>query len=318
MGSNLPAVRGGYDIDPIAVGQVMAKSGFFADTRDAAQAAVKVMWGQELGIGPVTAMMGIHIIKGKLSMSANLMGAQIRRSGRYTFRVRELEHESVAIEFFEGADSLGVSSYSKADAQTAGLWGQAGPWKQHPRNMLYARAMSNGAKWFCPDAFGGSPVYTPDELGAQVDGETGEVIELPPVDARPPADPAMQVARERYKRLADEFGREALDEALVSCGFTGPDLADDDTELRVSRVLETRQALAADAADRAAESGEVISEKDRRGLEAHAKEHGMDHDGLKDMALELFGVESTTLIPAGQVQALRDTIVKRAAKQEAA
>jgi hypothetical protein len=30
--------------------------------------------------------------------------------------------------------------------------------------MLYARALSNGAKWYCPDVFGG-PIYTPDELG---------------------------------------------------------------------------------------------------------------------------------------------------------
>jgi hypothetical protein len=40
--------------------------------------------------------------------------------------------------------------------------------------MLYARALSNGAKWYCPDVFGG-PIYTPDELGAVVDGETGEL-----------------------------------------------------------------------------------------------------------------------------------------------
>jgi len=38
--------------------------------------------------------------------------------------------------------------------------------------------MSNGARWYTPDIFGG-PVYTPEELGAVVDGETGEVIDAP-------------------------------------------------------------------------------------------------------------------------------------------
>lgn len=44
--------------------------------------------------------------------------------------------------------------------------------------MLFARAISNGVKFFCPDIFLGATVYTPDELGATVN-EDGEVIELP-------------------------------------------------------------------------------------------------------------------------------------------
>ena len=43
------------------------------------------------------------------------------------------------------------------------------------RNMLFARAISNGARWYCPDLFSGNPVYVPEELGAIVDGE-GNVI----------------------------------------------------------------------------------------------------------------------------------------------
>lgn len=44
---------------------------------------------------------------------------------------------------------------------------------------MFARAMSNGVRWFCPDVFFGAAVYTPDELGAAVDAE-GNVIDLPP------------------------------------------------------------------------------------------------------------------------------------------
>jgi len=47
-----------------------------------------------------------------------------------------------------------------------------------PKNMLFARAMSNGIKWFTPDVFAG-PVYTPEELGSAVITEdtTAEVID---------------------------------------------------------------------------------------------------------------------------------------------
>ena len=61
--------------------EVMAKSGFFTDARDAAQAVVKVLAGAEMGFGPVSSMTGVNIIKGKVSIGANLMAAAVRRSG---------------------------------------------------------------------------------------------------------------------------------------------------------------------------------------------------------------------------------------------
>jgi hypothetical protein len=42
--------------------------------------------------------------------------------------------------------------------------------------MLFSRALSNGVGWYCPDLFIGA-VYTPEELGAEVDGE-GDVIKV--------------------------------------------------------------------------------------------------------------------------------------------
>lgn len=178
------------------IGQIFVKSGFFQDTRDAAQAIVKVMAGQELGFAPIASMTGVYIVKGKVSLSANLMAAAIKRSGRYTFRVRKLDASACEIEFFEmdkagKRESLGVSGFTIAEAQQAGL-AQSATWKNFPRNMLYARAMSNGAKWYCPDVFGG-PIYTPDELGAVVDGETGEVIDLEPEPPAKPATPLVKV-----------------------------------------------------------------------------------------------------------------------------
>jgi hypothetical protein len=189
-------------MDPISIGAVLAKSGYFSDARDAAQAAVKVMAGAELGIGPVAAMTGIYIVKGRVTMSANLMGSLIKRSGKYNYRVREMSNANVVIDFLEGKEVIGTSSYSEADAKAGGLWGSSDPWKKTPRNMLFARAMSNGAKWYCPDIFAG-PVYTPDELGDEgamyqpapmmtiVNTSTGEIV-----DETPQQRPASEIERE--------------------------------------------------------------------------------------------------------------------------
>ena len=159
------------------LGDMLAKSGYFTDARDAAQCVVKVLAGKELGFGPVASMTGVYIVKGKVSLSANLMAAAVRRSGRYTFKVVTLTPTNCEIEFFEiiggKRESLGVSGFTLADAQKAGTQNL----DKFPRNMLYARAMSNGVKWFTPDVTGG-PVYTPEEMGERVN-EDGEIIDAP-------------------------------------------------------------------------------------------------------------------------------------------
>jgi hypothetical protein len=161
--------------DPEALGRVLASSGFFSDTRDAAQAVVKVLAGQELGFGPIASMTGVYIVKGRVTLSANLLAAAIKRHPRYDFRVRELTNDRCEIVFFQDGEEAGTSDFTMADAQAAGL-ASGENWRKYPRNMLFARAISNGAKFFVSDVFAGAPVYTPDELGADIDPETGEIL----------------------------------------------------------------------------------------------------------------------------------------------
>ena len=161
-------------IDVMTLGKMLSQSGYFQDAKQAAQAAVKVLAGQELGFGPIASMTGIYIVKGKVTLSANLIGAAIKKAVHYDYQVKRLDNTGCEIVFYEQGKVLGTSLFEEKDAKQAGLI--AGDnWKKYPRNMYFARAMSNGAKWYCPDVFGG-PVYTPDELGAVVDGETGEII----------------------------------------------------------------------------------------------------------------------------------------------
>lgn len=192
MSNTTTAVAIRDDMSLGQLGDMLARSGYFTDARDAAQCVVKVLAGRELGFGPVASMTGVYIVKGRVSLSANLMAAAVRRSGRYTFKVNILTPENCEIEFFEiiagKRESLGVSAFSLKDAQKAGTQNL----DKFARNMLYARAMSNGVKWFCPDVTGG-PVYTPEELGEPVN-EDGEIVATAPVKAasqapKPAAEP---------------------------------------------------------------------------------------------------------------------------------
>lgn len=201
MGTELttrnPQALSGHEPDVLTLGKVFAASGYFKDARDQAQAVVKILAGRELGIPAVASMTGIYIVKERVTLSANLLGAVIKRSGRYDYRVREMSDTACRLLFREragaGWEDIGNSDFTIQDAQKAGLH-SADNWRKFPRNMLFARALSNGAKWFCPDVFGG-PIYTPDELGAHVDGETGEVLtpargEWPKDDAPAPVSVA--------------------------------------------------------------------------------------------------------------------------------
>ena len=169
--------------DASRVAKAMAMSEYFSDAKDVAKAMVKVMAGHELGVGAFASMTGIHIIKGKPTMGGNLIASLIKNDPRYNYRVKKHDETVCEIEFIEDGEVCGVSSFSMEDAKRAGLLSNQ-TWNKYPKNMLFARAISNGARWHTPGIFGGAPVYTPEELGAEVD-EDGEVIEGVVVDDEP-------------------------------------------------------------------------------------------------------------------------------------
>lgn len=158
------------------LGKMFAASGYFADVKDLAQACVKILAGKELGFSPFASMSGVYIVKGRPSLSAALMASAIVRAG-FRYVVTKIDNNECSIDYFDSKDRpIGTSSFTMRDAQLAGNTGND-PWKKYPRNMLFARAMSNGCRWFCAGAFGGHPVYTPEEMGMNVDGEGAPILE---------------------------------------------------------------------------------------------------------------------------------------------
>lgn len=173
----------------MTMADVLVTCGYFAqkDVRDRqqahAQAVAKIMWGRELGVGPIAAMTGISVIQGRPEVGAHLIAAAIKKHPRYDYRV--VEHTSAAceIEFFQDEKPCGRTRYTLDDAKAAGL-ATKDNWRKHPRSMLFARAISEGYRTHCPDAFGMSgPVYSEGEI------EEPRRVEAQVVDSRqnPPA-----------------------------------------------------------------------------------------------------------------------------------
>lgn len=185
-------------LDLMTLGKMLAASGYFSDAKQTAQAIVKILAGRELGLGEIQAMTNIHVIEGKIAVGASAIAVLIRRSGRYDYRIVEHDEQRCDIEFLCQGKPIGRSVFTMQDAARAGLTGKgARMWEKYPRNMLFARAISNGARWYCPDVFGGA-VYTPDELsGDAVDADwkpaSGESLPAP-VPTKQIAAPAKPVA----------------------------------------------------------------------------------------------------------------------------
>ncbi len=161
--------------DIMSLAEAMIKSQYFKDIKDVAQAVIKIQAGQEIGIGPIASINNLYIQKGRVCMMAVVMSAKVKGSGKYNYKVIEHSEKSCTIEFFENGESVGVSEFFESDAKRAGLLNKDN-WKSYPRNMYFSRAISNGARWYCPDLFNGQAVYTPEELDSD---EPEFIIENP-------------------------------------------------------------------------------------------------------------------------------------------
>lgn len=196
-----------------------------------------VEYGRTLGISPVAAITGIHVIEGKPSASSGLIGALVRQAG-HKLRVKSdgKTWATAQIVRADDPDFTYECTWDLERAAQAGLCeikngkpfardrnGKPATWEKYTAAMLKARAITEVARDACEDVLFGLH-YTPEELGAQVnaDGEPveAEVQQLRRVqsgDSDPWASPQQDGpfephagAQELAKRAADAADRGVL------------------------------------------------------------------------------------------------------------
>jgi hypothetical protein len=184
-------------------------------------------------------MAAIYIVNGKPSMSANLMAARVKLSGKYRYEVLTKDESKCSIQFWEliedwTADGKQIKKWVKPgppEVYTVELAKKAGltknpVWTNHPMNMCFARAMSNGVKTYCPDLMNGVPLYTPDEMDPNMkmkvtaDGDVipdaDYVIAAPKAEAGPP-DPALAKGIAEIRILLAKAGASEKDFLTQLC-----------------------------------------------------------------------------------------------------
>jgi hypothetical protein len=147
-------------------------------------------YGDMLGLSPMAAIVGVHVIEGKPTASAGLIGALVRRAG-HKLRVTGDDKKATAqIIRRDDPEFTFEAVWTIERAKQANLTNK-NTWKNYPAAMLKARAITEVARDACEEALLGVH-YTPEELGAEVTEEgtpLGHVVETKEIDLAAPDVP---------------------------------------------------------------------------------------------------------------------------------
>lgn len=194
------------------IAEAMHASGDYKEIESPAQAFNRIMIGRDLGLAPAQAMMGIDLVRGNLQIRAVLLASFVRKSREYDYDVVKHDERGCTLRFYrvENDTELGESTFTIEDAHHAKLIRPGSPWETVPRNMVFARAMSNGVKWYCPDLLGGVPVYTEgdDLTGVEAPAIGASEEDTPPGWKGVSVQDAAEV--EKVVRRAEKLGHAGL------------------------------------------------------------------------------------------------------------
>lgn len=205
--------------------KVLVESQFLPKAIDTWQKATAVMmYGKELGIGPMEACQSIDVIQGKPTQKPQSMKAMVHRKlPSAIFRPIKMTAEECIYEAARPGDPVVKISFHIKDAERLGLTTKDN-WKKQPEVMLNWRCVGKVARMVFPDCLSGVS-YSPEELGAEVDDEHNvivvaptknerqqlkekrdETLSKPEIPINPSADKAAAIARfERVYETALEY-----------------------------------------------------------------------------------------------------------------
>jgi hypothetical protein len=222
---------------------VMVKSGFLPEAiKTPEQALAIAMKGRELGIPMMHAFSHIVIIKGKPTMSAELMLAQIfRLIPGAVVNFLELTNERCIMEAKRPGGKPSIFKFDTDDAQKAELTSKEN-WRKYPRAMRRSRCVSEMARSLFPDALMGVS-HTPEELDPNITiNEDGEILDLPISNGYSPApkhEPKAAAPTPEPQHLSGEALGQLKSPALIGKIQRGQSLKDTpraDIEEVVSKV----------------------------------------------------------------------------------
>lgn len=152
-----------------------------------------ILYGDELGLGPMQSLAKIAVIEGKPTLSAEAQRALILAAG-HELRVDEATATRLTISGRRaGSTEWSSVTWTLDDAKRAGIAGKQN-WRTYPRQMLAARATAELARLMFADVIGG--------LAATEEIEDVDPLALPIAMAGPTAPAEKTTTRKRRRRAS--------------------------------------------------------------------------------------------------------------------
>ncbi len=173
---------------------------------------VSIVAGQELGLPPMAALRGVHVVKGKPVLSADTMvGVVLGRGVADYFSCIEETNTSVTYETKRhGSPQPQRCTWTLEDAKRANLNGDN--WTKYPRAMLKARCKAMLARDVYPDVLAGC--YDDDEAREFSGPSTSSTSAVLPRNHAPNADvPDAEMVSESSEPSDTDKMLIAIDEA---------------------------------------------------------------------------------------------------------
>jgi hypothetical protein len=234
-----------------------------------------VLYGEELGLGPMQSLTQIHVIEGKPSLSPEGMRGLVLKAG-HRIDVKVAANDRVVL-YGKRSDSGSEATveWTMKDAQLAGLAGR-GAWKTYPRAMLMARATSELCRMLFADIIAGLS-YTPEEVLSIEGKEWNEAPVNPPAEAIVSLDPITEAVPAEPSVVAVETSWE---DEFPGSTFANSEIVE--AEIVTDTPRETTNRPAASA-------------KQINMIRAIAKGQGIDNDDLKTLCSGIVGREVNIL-----------------------
>lgn len=203
-----------------------------------------VLYGRELGLGPMQALNSIHVIEGRAAASPELMRALVASAG-HRIDITENTNEACSMKGIRvdtGAEA--TVRWTVEDAKLAGLTGKDN-WRKYPRAMLAARCTSELCRLLFPDVIAGLS-YTPEEIqsisNSAVEAPVEQIEEAVIVASHGSPDREAGESDEKDAMSALVSDSQADPVQMIMEAFPGTEIIEDDeVELVDSQSVEDRR-----------------------------------------------------------------------------
>ena len=155
--------------------------------------AACILYGREIGLGPMTSLREVDIIEGRPAPRAELQRALVQQQGHEIVIVEQTTTRAIVKGRRRGSAEWSEARYGMDDAKRAGLDGRPN-YRKNPADMLLARASARLCRTVFADAVLGMP-YVSEEIS---DGDLMASAPAPaPVENAAPVRTAQRATRQR-------------------------------------------------------------------------------------------------------------------------